>query len=420
MKGEFSIDHWPASKVERRRVGELIPYARNSRTHSDAQVAQIAASIREWGWTTPILIDEGGGIIAGHGRILAAQRLSIPEVPCMIAHGWTDAQKRAYVIADNKLAENAGWDEDLLKIELGELSDLDFDLNVVGFDDQELSDLFAQEATEGLTDDDDVPDVPEVPRTVAGDVWVLGRHRLMCGDSTSIDAVEKLMAGRKANLLHTDPPYGVDYDGVPNDHLKDAQLEGFLRDALSCAFVCLEPGSNVYVWHADITALEFISAFRAAGFRQARPSTIQWLKPSLVMGQGDYHSQNEPCLFGWKEGSGRVRVRDRKQTTIWKCEREPGAKIHPTMKPVEICQRAIENSSVANCIVLDLFGGSGSTLIACEKTGRDARLMELDPKYCDAIVSRWQDFTGEKATLESDGQAFDDVPTDRGADAAEA
>ena len=193
------------------------------------------------------------------------------------------------------------------------------------------------------------------------------KHRLMCGDSTSIDAVERLMDGRQANMLHTDPPYGVDYEGVPNDHLKDVHLESFLHDALTCAFAALEPGSNIYVWHADITALEFISAFRSAGFTQARPSTIQWVKSSLVMSQGDYHSQNEPCLYGWKDGKGRVRVKDRKQTTIWNMDRTNEANVHPTMKPVALCQRAIENSSVANHIVLDLFGGSGSTLVACEK-----------------------------------------------------
>ncbi len=250
-------------------------------------------------------------------------------------------------------------------------------------------------------------------RTVEGDVWLLGRHRLMCGDSTSIDAVERLMDGRKANMLHTDPPYGVDYEGVPNDHLKDVQLESFLHDALTCAFAALEPGSNIYVWHADITALEFISAFRSAGFTQARPPTIQWVKPSLVMSQGDYHSQNEPCLYGWKDGKGRVRVKDRKQTTIWNMDRTNEAKVHPTMKPVALCQRAIENSSVANCIVLDLFGGSGSTLIACEKTGRDCRMMELDTKYCDVIIKRWQDFTGQTATLEATGQTFEELQAER-------
>jgi len=406
--------NWPADKVERRSISSIIPYARNSRTHSDEQVAQIAASIKEWGFTNPILIDIDGEIIAGHGRLLAAQKLGLKEVPCITAVGWSDAQKKAYVIADNKLALNAGWDNDMLAIEFGELKDLDFNLDLIGFDSDELANILKEPETEGLTDEDAVPEAPEVPVTVEEDVWVLGRHRLMCGDSTSIDAVEKLMAGRKANMLHTDPPYGVDYEGVPNDHLKDAQLEAFLHDALSCAFAALAPGSNIYVWHADITALEFISAFRSAGFRQARPSTIQWVKPSLTMSQGDYHSQNEPCLYGWKEGSGRVRVKDRKQTTIWKCDRTDEKKVHPTMKPVELCQRAVENSSDVNGIVLDLFGGSGSTLIACEKTARDCHMMELDPKYCDVIIKRWQEFTGKSAIHEQSEQTFAEMQESRG------
>jgi DNA modification methylase len=386
-------------QIKEKLVSELIPYVKNSRTHSDEQVAQIAASIKEFGWTNPILIDGENGIIAGHGRLLAARKLNYDKVPTIELKDLTETQKKAYIIADNKLALNAGWDNELLTIELNDLMADGFALEILGFDPKELSALLEPEVVEGLTDEDAVPDVPEEPKTKLGDIYQLGNHRLMCGDSTSIDAVDKLMDGKQANMLHTDPPYGVDYEGVPNDHLKDAQLEQFLIDALVCAYTVLHAGSNVYVWHADITAFEFISAFRKAGFKQARPSTIQWIKPSLTMSQGDYHSQNEPCLYGWKEGSGRVRVKDRKQTTLWKCDRSNESKVHPTMKPVELCQRAIENSSVANCIVLDLFGGSGSTLIACEKLSRHARLMELDPKYCDVIVKRWEDFTGKKAVL---------------------
>jgi len=245
--------------------------------------------------------------------------------------------------------------------------------------------------------------VPEVEESITkpGDLWILGEHRVLCGDATISTDVEKLMDGQKANMLHTDPPYGVDYEGIPNDDLKDTVFEQFLIDALTLAHISLHSGSNVYVWHADITALEFITAFRTAGFTQARPSTIQWVKPSLVMSQGDYHSQNEPCLYGWKDGSGRVRVSDRKQTTLWNCNRTTDNKVHPTMKPVELCQRAIENSSVPNCIVIDTFLGSGSTLIACEKTKRKCYGMELDPHYCDVIVKRWEDFTGKKAELVS-------------------
>lgn len=393
-------------------VESLVPYARNSRTHSPQQVDKIAASIKEFGFLNPIITDGENGIVAGHGRVLAAQKLGLDTLPVIEAAHLTEAQRRAYVIADNRLALDAGWDNDMLKVELQDLDAAGFDLTLTGFELGEIGNFLA-EPTEGLTDEDAVPEAPAVPVTVEGDVWLLGRHRLMCGDSTSIDAVEKLMDGRKANMLHTDPPYGVDYDGVPNDHLKDAQLEAFLLDALTCAFAALAPASNVYVWHADITALEFISAFRGAGFKQARPPTIQWLKPSLTMSQGDYHSQNEPCLYGWKEGSGRVRVKDRKQTTIWKCDRADETKVHPTMKPVELCQRAIENSSDINGIVLDLFGGSGSTLIACEKTSRDCRMMELDPKYCDVIIKRWQDFTGQQATLEATGQTFAELEEER-------
>jgi len=398
---DLNIDYISAS--------DLVPYENNSRTHSKEQVEQIKRSMTEFGFTNPILIDENNGIIAGHGRLQAAQELGIKLVPTILLEGLTEAQRKAYVIADNNLALNAGWDLDVLKLEIEGLGEFDFDIDLLGFDDDFLAGLMKKDPSDGLTEEDAVPDLQDDHVTVEGDVWILGNHRLMCGDSTRIDAVEKLMDGRKANMLHTDPPYGVDYEGVPNDHLKDSQLEAFLHDAFSSAFAFLESGSNVYVWHADITALEFISAFRSAGFTQARPSTIQWLKPSLVMSQGDYHSQNEPCLYGWKDGKGRVRVKDRKQTTIWKIERTTDAKIHPTMKPVELCERAIQNSSVANCIVLDLFGGSGSTMIACEKTNRNCRMMELDPKYCDVIIKRWQDFTGKEAVLESNGKTYSNL-----------
>jgi len=383
----------------------LIPYAGNSRTHSDEQVRQIAASIKEFGFNNPVLIDEANGIIAGHGRVLAAAKLELKEVPTICLKHLSDAQRRAYVIADNKLAMNAGWDEDALAAEIARLSEEDFDIDLLGFNTDEL-DALLDEQTEGLTDEDEVPEAPEQPVTIEGDIWLLGDHRVMCGDSTSVDTVEKLMAGQKADMLHTDPPYGVDYEGVPNDDLKDAQLEAFLTDALSAAFKVLNEGSNVYVWHADITAFEFISAFRSVGFKQARPSTIQWVKPSLTMSQGDYHSKNEPCLYGWKEGSGRVRVKDRTQTTVWEIDRTKENKVHPTMKPVELCERAIENSSKTNSLVLDLFGGSGSTLIACQKINRNCNMMEFDAAYCDVIIKRWQDFTGKQATHAETGKTF--------------
>jgi DNA modification methylase len=344
-------------------------------------------------------VDGNNSIIAGHGRLLAARKLGYKEVPTIELSDLTETQKKAYIIADNRLALNAGWDNELLTIELNDLLADGFALELLGFDPKELDALLEPEIVQGLTDEDAVPDLPDEPTTKLGDIYQLGNHRLMCGDSTSIDAVDKLMDGQKANMLHTDPPYGVDYEGITNDHLKTEALQQFLTDAFVCAWTVMHDGSNVYIWHADITAYEFIGAFRNAGFKQARPSTIQWVKDSLVMSQGDYHSQNEPCLYGWKEGKGRVRVADRKQTTIWRISKEKHQKIHPTMKPIELCERAILNSSMPNSIVLDLFGGSGSTLIACEKQNRHARLMELDPKYCDVIVRRWEDFTGKKAVL---------------------
>jgi DNA modification methylase len=390
---------------EMREVAKLVENPRNPNSHPESQIELLAKIIANQGWRNPIVVSERSGfIVKGHGRFQAALKLGVDSVPVDVQEYESEAAEWADMIADNRIAELAEIERSTLKDLLQDMDDGEFDMDLTGFLEDELAEMMSEFAveTEGLTDEDAVPEVPEEPTTKLGQIWKLGRHRLMCGDSTSIDAVDKLMDGRKANMLHTDPPYGVDYEGVPNDHLKDAQLEAFLHDALSCAFTALAPGSNIYVWHADITALEFISAFRSAGFKQARPPTIQWLKPSLTLSQGDYHSQNEPCLYGWKEGSGRVRVKDRKQTTIWKCDRTDEAKVHPTMKPVELCQRAVENSSEVNGIVLDLFGGSGSTLIACEKTARDCRMMELDPKYCDVIIQRWEEFTGKKAELLND------------------
>ena len=380
-------------------ITKLIENPRNPNKHPDKQIALLAKIIRHQGWRQPITVSNRSGfIVKGHGRLHAAKLLQVEQVPVEFQDYESEAAEYADLIADNRIAELAEPDEGMIGELLADTMFEDFDMDLTGFDSESLSGLIS-EKTEGLTDDDDVPAVPEEPTSRLGQIWKLGNHRLMCGNSTRAEDVERLMDGDKANMLHTDPPYGVDYEGVPNDHLKDEHLEAFLLDSLSCAFSVLHEGSNVYVWHADITALEFITAFRGAGFRQARPPTIQWIKPSLTMSHGDYHSQNEPCLFGWKEGPGRVRVADRKQTTLWKCDRTTENKVHPTMKPVELCQRAIENSSVQNCIVLDLFLGSGSTLIACEKTGRKCYGMELDPKYCDVIIKRWEDFTGKKAEL---------------------
>ena len=391
--------NWPADKVERRKVADLIPYARNSRTHSDVQVAQIAASIKEWGWTVPVLIEPDGGLIAGHGRILAAQKLGITEVPCMVAEGWTDAQRRAYIIADNKLALNAGWDDAMLKVELAGLGDLDFDLSLTGFDTDELAAFFVEE-TEGLTDPDDVPDAPAVPVTVEGDVWLLGRHRLMCGDSTSIGAVERLMDGQRADMVFTDPPYGVDYKGINNDDR--GGLEDLLRSSFGNYLASSKSGAAIYVFHSDRCADIFHTVFREF-FHFS--SMIVWAKNSLTLSRTDYQSQHEPCLYGWMDNGTHTFHGDRKQTSVWKFDKER-VDGHTTPKPVALIERALSNSSKGGDMVTDLFGGSGSTLIACEKTARDCRMMELDPKYCDVIIQRWQNFTGQTATLEATGQPF--------------
>tara|TARA_R110000868_G_scaffold75906_1_gene218667 strand:+ start:88 stop:1308 length:1221 start_codon:yes stop_codon:yes gene_type:complete len=398
--------HNPADKVERWPINKLVPYARNARTHSDEQVGQIAASIKEWGWTTPVLVDETGSIIAGHGRTLAAQRLQMTEVPVMVAKGWSDAKKRAYVLADNKLALNAGWDNEMLALELGEIGDLGFDLDLTGFTADEIAALMPEEMPSGLTDEDAVPEVPEQPVTVLGDVWALGKHRLMCGDSTSIDAVDKLMDGGKADMVFTDPPYGVDYKGINNDS-RDG-LEDLLRASFGNYLASSKSGASIYCFHSDRCADVFHKVFREF-FHFS--SMIIWAKNSLTLSQTDYQSQHEPCLYGWMDNGKHSWFSDRKQTSVWKFDKEKVVG-HTTPKPVGLVEKAISNSSKGGDAILDLFGGSGSTLIAAEKTSRQARLMELDPKYVDVIIKRWQDFTGKIATHAETGQPFAEVHND--------
>ena len=402
---------WPSDKVERTSIKSITPYARNSRTHSDEQVAQIAASIKEWGFTTPILIDTDGEIIAGHGRLLAAQRLGLEEVPTMTAKGWSEAQKRAYVIADNKLALNAGWNDEMLKIELDGLKELDFDLDLVGFSDEELAKLLQEPEKEGLTDEDDVPEAPEKPITVEGDVWVLGNHRLMCGDSTSIEALEKLCEGQLVDMWLTDPPYNVAYEGktkdaltIENDAMGNDDFRQFLSDSYSAADAVMKSGAVFYIWHADSEGYNFRGAAFDIGW-QVRQCLI-WKKQTMVMGRQDYHWKHEPCLYGWKEGSAHLWATDRKQTTILEFDRPSRNKEHPTMKPVELFAYQMQNNTKGDDLILDSFAGSGTTAIACEKFNRRARLMELDPKYCDVIIKRWQDFTGKEAVNEQTGKTY--------------
>jgi DNA modification methylase len=392
-------------KVVTKPVADLIPYVRNSRTHSDAQVAQIAASIKEFGWTNPILIDGENGIIAGHGRLLAARKLGQDKVPVIELAHMTEAQKRAYVIADNQLAMNAGWDTALLTLELVDLKDEGFDLDLLGFDASELEKLLEPEQVDGLTDEDAVPETPVEPKTKLGNIYQLGNHRLMCGDSCSITDMEKLCAGQLVDMWLTDPPYNVAYEGstgltIKNDNMGDDQFRQFLRDAYVTADTVMKGGAVFYIWHADSEGYNFRGAAKDAGWTVRQ--CLIWKKSSLVMGRQDYHWKHEPCLYGWKDGAGHLWAADRKQTTVLEFDKPARNGEHPTMKPVELFAYQMLNNTKGGDIVLDSFGGSGTTMIAAEKHGRYARLMELDPKYCDVIVKRWEDFTGKKAVLLTD------------------
>lgn len=391
----------------------ITPYARNSRTHSDEQVAQVAASIKEFGWTNPILVDETGTIIAGHGRLMAAQRLGYTEVPTITLENLTEAQKRAYVIADNKLALNAGWDEEMLAVEIEELLDQGYDTDLLGFEADEIDSLLAMahKVDDGFTDPDDVPDIPEEPISVKGDVWLLGKHRVICGDATVLTDIEKLMGGVLADMVLTDPPYNVDYTGktkdalkIQNDKMSDDTFRQFLVDSFSTADSVMKQGAVFYIWHADSEGYNFRGACHDIDW-EVRQCLI-WDKDSMVMGRQDYHWKHEPCLYGWKKGASHLWSSDRKQTTILKFNRPKRSDVHPTMKPVELMEYQILNNTKGADIVLDLFGGSGSTLIAAEKSGRYAYINELDEKYVDVIVKRWQEFTGQEATHLESGETF--------------
>jgi DNA modification methylase len=425
MKEELGLTITMAKRIELWPVDRLRPYERNARTHSVEQVAQIAASIVEFGFTNPILVDSNDGIIAGHGRLSAAQELGLKTVPVVVLDHLSDRQRKAYILADNQLALNAGWDTDLLRGELQDLAEQDFDLSLIGFSDDELADLLPEieELPPEGADEDAAPEVPEEPVTKLGDVWLLGKHRVMCGDSTSLDEVETLMNGTQADLLLTDPPYNVALgmdetpeeakkrnrrtDGltIQNDSMSDDDFRQFLRDVYSAADASMKPGATFYIWYAEPDAnCAFRLAARDAGWRIRQ--CLIWNKNSLVMGRQDYHWKHEPCLYGWKDGAAHFWASDRSQTTVLDFNKPSRNGEHPTMKPVELFQYQVENSSKKGGMVLDLFGGSGTTLIACEKTGRQARLMELDPRYCDVIVKRWEDFTGNKAMLEETKEAF--------------
>lgn len=416
-------------KIKYNPTADLIPYARNSRTHSDTQVSQIAASIKEFGFTNPILVDETGGIIAGHGRVLAARKLGMDKVPTIELAGLSETQKRAYIIADNKLALNAGWDDEMLKVEFQELQDAGYELELTGFNAEELANFLEDPPAAGLADEDHVPELGKEPISKLGDIWQLGKHRVMCGDSTSIDAVEKLMDGQQADMVFTDPPYGMSYGGgraqgnhslnkrggvvvkahgmILGDDKTDDDLIQLVRDAISAAVAASKSGAATYVCFSWRTYAEFEAALKECALKVS--ACIVWDKKSIGLGNSNYRPQHE-FIFYLK---GDAWYGDKCESDVWSMSRgSTSAYVHPTQKPVELIEKAISNSSKGGDTVLDVFGGSGSTLIACQKTGRQARLMELDGKYVDVIVRRWQEFTGHKATHAATGATFDEIAAD--------
>jgi DNA modification methylase len=416
---DLQVVTWP--------VESLIPYARNARTHSDEQVAQIAASIAEFGWTNPILAGSDGIIIAGHARLLAARKLGMTEVPVIVLDHLTETQRRALVLADNRLALDAGWDEEMLRVELESIRDDGFDLELTGFSDDELEDLLREpeQVVAGNTDEDAVPEAPETAVTVPGDVWLLGDHRLLCGDATQLEAVEKVLAGGLADMVLTDPPYNVNYGAtmkdklrgkkrkIANDNLGDG-FEQFLRDA--CVNMLAVTKGAVYISMSSSELHTLHKAFAAAGGHWS--TFVIWAKNTFTMGRSDYQRQYEPILYGWKEGTDHYWCGARDQGDVWFVRKPVRNDLHPTQKPVELIERAIRNSSKSRDTVLDPFGGSGSTMIACEKAGRQARLVELEPKYCDVIIRRWQEFTGRDAILDGAGRTFAEIVNERGPVAA--
>jgi DNA modification methylase len=406
--------HLPES-LERLPLDRLILYANNSRTHSEEQVAQIAASIREFGFTNPSLIDEADGIIAGHGRVLAARKLSMKEVPCIRLGHLTEAQRRAYVIADNKLALNAGWDDALLRVELEGLQSLNFDTGLIGFSEDEIAALLAVSTVDPQTDPDEVPEAPVDPVSVLGDVWLMGKHRIACGDCTDMGTVQKALNGVEPHLMVTDPPYGVVYDPSwrnkaerANGKPLGAHAEGKVlnddkadwRDAWA-----LFPGDVAYVWHASLHAHEVAISLEACDFKLR--SMIVWSKSNFAISQGHYHWQHEPCWYAVRKGGTGHWNGDRKQTTLWQIPKPQKSETgHGTQKPVECMKRPIENNSSLGQAVYEPFSGSGTTIIACEMTGRCAHAIELNPQYVDVAVERWQNLTGKEAVHAESGKTF--------------
>lgn len=382
-------------------VSELIPYVRNARTHSEAQVSQIAASIREFGFLSPILVAEDNTILAGHGRLAAALKLGLKKVPCVKENHLTETQKRAYIIADNKLSLNAGWDNELLAVELSELEGADFNLDLLGFDEAELSSIF--DADKDVNEDDfDVEKELEEPCfSKTGDMWTLGKHRIICGDATKLETFKTLLENTKVNLVVTDPPYNVNYEGaagkIKNDNMENDKFYQFLFNSFVNMEQAMADDASIYVFHADTEGLNFRKAFQDAGFYLS--GCCIWKKPSLVLGRSPYQWQHEPCLYGWKKKGKHKWYAGRKETSVWEFEKSKKNADHPTMKPIALLAYPIKNSSMTNSLVLDPFAGSGSTLIACEQTGRVCYAIELDEKYCDVIVKRYIEQVGNDKSV---------------------
>ena len=409
-------------KIEYKDISTLVPYQNNARTHSQEQVDEIVNSINRRGWTNPILTDGQNGIIAGHGRLLAAQKLGLKRVPTIDLSFASDADKAEYIIADNKLALNAGWDFDILKGQFDLLADAGLDLLNTGFGEDEIKEIRnVNTFTEGLCDEDDVPSVAALPITQLGDVWLLGNHRLMCGDSTMVDQVEKLMNGEKADMVFTDPPYGVNYTGgaKKREALAGDQLgTEIYGQALPNLQIVAADHAALYLWYADAHASSAAAAAAAAAAGYEISAQIIWVKNNAqFVSAAKYHGKHEPCFYAHRKGKSAQWFGENNEVTVWEIDRNHKNEFHPTQKPTALAERAIGNSSKSGNIVLDLFGGSGTTLIACEKTNRKCFMMELAPNYCDVIIKRWQKFTGKQAILESSidlsnyklGTSFDEV-----------
>ena len=384
-------------------INKLIPYINNARTHSVEQINKLRSSLREFGFINPVIIDKDYGIIAGHGRVLAAKEEGIEKVPCVLVDYLTETQKKAYILADNRMALDAGWDEELLKLEIEALQGEAFDIGLTGFDEKDLADLFKMDEGDVKDDDYDLTAALEKAAFVEkGDVWVVGRHRLVCGDATNEEDVAKLMDGKKANLILTDPPYGVSFKSssgltIQNDSMKNDEFYNFLLAAFKNMVAHLEPGGGAYVFHADTEGLNFRKAFIDAGLHLA--GCCIWVKNSLVLGRSDYQWQHEPVLYGFLQNGKHKWFSDRKQTTIWNFDKPKRNANHPTSKPLDLLAYPLKNSTQANAIVLDTFGGSGSTLMACENSNRICYTMELDEKYASVILRRYVEDTGDKENV---------------------